>query len=189
MSENQLPIEDRETEIDATPSRAAIWLRSLLRWGTVILIVFALGAIATLYIRVRPLISQVEELQAQTDQLSAELSDAQSELDRLHPLEVDFEDAQLRLDLLRILLDVTSARLALAEEDSLTARFSLTGTENALRSLRGKLTGNQASDLEAMQSRLSLVMDELEQDQFAAKSDLEVIANWVVSLERELFQD
>lgn len=189
MSESPLPIESHETESEATPSRLAAMLRSLLRWGTAVLIVFALGAIATLYIRVRPLASEVDEFQAQADQLSSELSSAQSELDRLRPLEADFEEAQLRLDLLRILLDVTSARLALAEEDALTARFSLSGTEDALQSLSSKLTGNQASDLEAMQSRLRLVLDELEDDQFAARSDLEVIANWVVSLERDIIEE
>jgi outer membrane murein-binding lipoprotein Lpp len=191
MSDTQLPeiLEEHEPATEPKPSRVAGFLRTALRWSAAALVTFTLGIFVALYVRVRPLEAEAQTLQAKVEQLSTDLDQAQAELNRLRPLEADFEAAELRLDLLRILLDVTSARLALAEEDALIARFAISETEEALTSLHAKLSGSQASDLEAIQNRLQLVLSELEDDLFAARSDLEVIANWVVALERDLFEE
>jgi hypothetical protein len=91
------------------------------------------------------------------------------------------------LNLLAVLVDVTTAQLALAQEDDIAARAALTGTDARLGALESTLEGANAEEVAEMSNRLQLVLEEAESDTFAARRDLEILANNLLALERVLF--
>jgi hypothetical protein len=87
-----------------------------------------------------------------------------------------------------VLVDVTTAQLALAEDDPVAAEAALKGTDKKLETIESGVEGDSATAAKAMRDRLATALDELAaDDQFAAKRDLEVIANSLVDLEGALF--
>jgi hypothetical protein len=77
--------------------------------------------------------------------------------------------------------------LALAQDQPGAARNELSGTDSRLASLQDGLDEQPAESVGSMRDRLQLVMAELEGDSFAAERDLEILANNLVDLERQLF--
>jgi hypothetical protein len=88
---------------------------------------------------------------------------------------------------LNVLVDVTTAQLALAQDDDIAARAALTGTAARLTALESTLDGADAIAVAEMGERLQLVLEEVETDSFAARRDLEILANNLLALERVLF--
>ncbi len=82
---------------------------------------------------------------------------------------------------------MTSARLAVEQEDMVSARAALASTDERLAVLEAGLSGQNAEVVAGMRERLGLVLDELGDDAFAARRDLEVLANNLLTLERSLF--
>ncbi len=189
--------EEGAFEVEAMePSRFGRLLRSLLRWSAGLLVVFALGILATWLIRVRPQSANLAELRSDLDAAQGEISALQSEVNALRPLrgentalKEELESTVKHLDLLRVLVDVTSARLALEQEDPTSARAALGATDDRLEALEAGLTGQNAQTVGGMRDRLVLVLDELETDAFAARRDLEILANNLLALERSLFTE
>lgn len=79
--------------------------------------------------------------------------------------------------------------MSLAEDDPLASGATLEVTDSRLEGLQESLSGKNAQDSGEMRERLQLVIDESEEDAFAAKRDLEVISNDAVSLETALFKE
>jgi hypothetical protein len=182
--------EEEEITPEAKPRR----LRRALLWILSLVVIFAAGVVLTWAVRIRPQAAQLEELQAQVVSIQGQLKGQTTELEELRPL-VDenallIEDLALvtaHLDLLSVLVDVTTAQLALAQEDDIAARAALTGTEALLSALEEVLEGSDAEAVVEMSARLQLVLEEVETDRFAARRDLEILANNLLSLERVLF--
>jgi hypothetical protein len=183
-------------DVPKPPSRLVIFLRKLLRWTVGILVIFALGILATWITRVQP---QKDRINALNDKLEAaditveELESRMTELlpvvDENNALKGQLNQAQLQVDVFKVLVDVTTAELALVNEDVLTAKASLSGTDSQLETLQEGLPQADQATIEGMRTRLALVLDELETDVFAAGNDLEVLKNNLVALERSLFGD
>lgn len=175
------------------PSRLGKFARRALRWVTAVVVIFGLGFAATWLVRVRPLMSEVESLEQRADQAEtaqAQLQDRVDELDgveqRNQELEAALLEARGHLDLLAVLVDVTSAQLAIAQEDTAAARLALEDTESKLDALADK-QGEQP--VAPLRERLALVLEELTSDVFAAQRDLEILSNTLVAMERELFSE
>jgi len=175
-------------------SRFGRFLRRALRWASAIVAVFGLGVAATWFNQVRPRINQIQVLEqglatveAQRDQLQAavdELLGVQTENERLRG---ELQETEGRLALLRVLIDVTSAQLGIAQEDPIAAKAALENTSGALEDLGEKLGPGEASTIVALQERLALALEEMEPDIFAAQRDLEILANSLLELERDQF--
>lgn len=169
------------------PSRFTLFLRKLLRWMTGALAVFALGIVLMWLVQVRPRVEEVNDLTKQVEQLNSELDDLNETEAENSILRADLEDTQLHLSLLNILVDVSSAQLALNNGNLETAQASLAETDSKIEILMESLGPDQQETLESMQKRLSLALAEMNEDAFAAQSDLEVLRNSILALERSLF--
>ncbi len=168
-------------------SRTGRWLRSALRWVVAALVIFAAG-VALLWF------AQVQPLRAQAKGLRSDLAAAQTELEALRPLREENEALQAevaldqsRLLLLRSMVDVTSAQVAIALGRPDDAAEALVQTDERLASLLNTLTDSQARDqVRQMRERLTLAVSEISDDVFAAQNDLEVLASDLAALERSL---
>jgi hypothetical protein len=175
-------------------SRFGRFLRRTLRWATATVVVFGLGVAATWFNQVRPRINQVQLLEqglatveVQRDQLQTAVDELQGVQAENEVLQAELQETEGRLALLRVLVDVTSAQLGIAQEDPIAAKAALENTAAALVDLGAKLGPGQASTMAALQDRLTLVQADLEADIFAAQRDLEILANSLLEVERDQF--
>ncbi len=174
------------------PSKISRFLSRALRWVTGIVVVFALGVVATWVAKVSPLTKEVNSLQQDLGSIQAQLEAAQAEVEALQPLQgenaslkAEIAKSAQRMDLLSVLVDVTTAQLAMAQDDPIAAKAALAGTDERLRTLDEELVG--ADTVEGLRNRLALVIEELDDNIFAAQKDLQILSNNLISLERSLF--
>lgn len=175
--------------------RLAGWSRKALRWIVAAGVVFALGVAVVWVMRVQPQMREIRDLSQSRDSIQKELTSAQSELDQLRPLKdqnakltSQLDEANRRLSVLSVLVDVTTAQLALAQDQPLSAQAALKNTDAKMANLESSLSGTPATNVKGMRNRLGLIMNELQSgDRFAAQRDLEVVANSLVDLENTLF--
>jgi phosphoenolpyruvate-protein kinase (PTS system EI component) len=188
MSEIEgVPAETAETAAPAAPeSRLTRLLKRALRWVVAALVVFVLGVAATWFSQVRPRAAEVARLQEA-------LAAAETELEALRPLEAENQALGEQNTLLRqqvylveALVDVTSARVALLLGEPEAARAALAGTDERLYLLTQVLDETTAAQVQPMRDRLAQALQELDGDLFAARSDLEVLANALANLLRAL---
>ncbi|MEJ2010595.1 MAG: hypothetical protein P8X64_00040 [Anaerolineales bacterium] len=191
--EPEPPVEPESAEPE--PSGPGL-LRRILVWAVVVLLVFALGVGACWLTQVQPQRDRIASLEQRAQSAEAQVASLQAEVTRLSPFEAENESLQAQLkrssqhlDLLFVLVDVTSAQLAMAQEDAVAAKAALTGTDARLSGLESDLEGSQADTVKGLRERLTLVKEEVDSDEFAARRDLEILANNLLSLERSLFGD
>jgi hypothetical protein len=184
---------DGEAMETTEESRLGRFFKRALRWVVVVLVIFTLGVVAMQIVRVGPLVDERNNLDQSLAEAQATQQDLQAELNRLEGVEAENEEltrslqqSEARLAVLNILVDVTRAQLALAQEDtdSVAAALQETGEKlNLLRDLVG------AGELDGLRERLVLVLSEVDGDPFAAERDLEILANTLLEIERELATD
>lgn len=174
------------------PSRLRLLLNRALRWIVVFMLVFALGIVATWVIRVSPAQAEVKSLQAELDALQDQITTLDDQVQSLLPLEEEnaslleqIAQTEQQMAIRGVLVDVTSAQLAMAQEDTFAAKAALAGTDDRLQKLDIELVGTDT--LEGLRTRLALVVDEIDSDAFAAQRDLQILANNLITLERSLF--
>jgi hypothetical protein len=178
------------TDGGAQDSRVGGFLKRALRWVVIFLVVFTLGIVAMQFVRVRPLTEERDSLSQSLAESQVAQQELEQEIDRLEGVEQEnqalseaLQKAEVKLALLNILVDVTRAQLALAQEDPVRVAAALQGTGEKLGILRDLM---QDSDLEGIHERLVLVLSEADGDPFAAERDLEILANILLEIEREL---
>jgi hypothetical protein len=163
------------------------WLRSALRWAVAIALVFTAGVVLLWFTQVRPLRAQMESLRSDLDAAQVELEDLRPLREEDEALQAEATLAQSRLLLLRSMVDVTSAQVALALGRQEEASDALLPTDERLASLLNLLTDVQTRDqVRQMRERLALAASEISDDTFAAQNDLEVLASDLAALERSL---
>ena len=173
-------------------SRVGRFLKRVFRWAVLLLVVFTMGVVAMQFVQVRPLRAERNSLDQSLAEAETTQQDLQAEIDRLEGVEAEnrvlaetLNQAEARLVLLNVLVDVTRAQLALAQDDPVRVAAALQGTGEKLRSLRDLLGPSAASELEGLRERLVLVLSEVDGDPFAAERDLEILANTLLEIERE----
>jgi cell division protein FtsB len=181
---------DLEAEVPEE-SRIGRFLRRALRWITGFVVIFALGFGSTWLARVQPLQREVEQLEATLsdtndarDRLQQQVDELEGVREENQSLAAALQENQGQLELLNILVDVTTAQLAIAQENPAAAAAALSDTDARLIEL-GKTLGSQ--QVAPLRERLALVIEEVEVDIFAAQRDLEILANTLISMERDLF--
>lgn len=190
--EAEVPL-DQDIEV-TEPTAAPRRLRRILLWALSLIVILAAGVILTWVIRVQPQAEQIASLDAAIITLQDQVDEQSQELKELRPLvaqndklESELALSNAHLDLLTVLVDVTTAQLALAQEDDIAARAALTGTGERLEALETSLEGANAVEVREMNDRLQLVIAEVQSDAFAARRDLEILTNNLLALERVLF--
>ncbi len=176
-----------------TKKKGSGFLRTCLFWTVGLLGIFALGIAATWVLQVRPRSAQIEKLGVQAATLQAEVIDLEGRLDLLLPLED--ENAALLVEatamdqgqaLLRVLLSVKTAQMALMMDDAADALEGLENTREDLERVAQGTTGAEAEVLQDLINRLDLIQSEIDRDPEAAYQDLEILANTLVTLEHAI---
>jgi len=199
--ENQTPIPESAQDLPPQGKESpkpekrtlSIW-RRMFRFLLVMLIIFGLGALVvifTLYIPLREQLTSAEtRIEELSDQRASEINSAKEEIDRLSSIEDKFGDTQAELDelliqnlILKIRLDLISAKLALVSDEPQQASQALSETGGRITDLK-KLAGvQQQKNVENLETRLELVLSEIDEETFAAISDLEVMLDILEELE------
>jgi hypothetical protein len=178
----------------APPARSRSWRSQALRWTTGLLVVFALGLGATWLAQVRPLQQQVAVLEgAQATSLAslAELQAQVAQMEAVRAENVALTVGQAKLEqsfaLLNARVGTLKAQLVLAAGGGVQqAAQALAGADAELAALEQAVAGSQQVSVQTLRERLALAMSELESDPFAARRDLEVLANGLETMEKAL---
>ncbi len=85
-------------------------------------------------------------------------------------------------------MDVTTAQLAVAQEEPIKAKAALEDTTLRLADLQRRVPEEEVDRVRSARERLALVLDEVETDIFAAQRDLEILANQLLEMDRDLFE-
>lgn len=200
--------EDENGElVEAKPvdSKARRFFRRLIRWTVGLLIIFGLGLLTGIYVFYRPSLNEsensIQQISADLDDANERILDLQTEISglkaqiaSLEPFEnenVDLLAAQdsfrLHIAILEARVDVASARLPLVAAESAQARVYLDKTGESLDLIIELLDPDQREVGLAMVDRLNLVLSEIDDDPYAAESDLDVLATKLLELEDALF--
>jgi hypothetical protein len=155
--------------------------------------IFALGIAATWVLQVRPRSVQIEKLGVHGATAQAEVVDLEERLDLLLPLEeenaallVETAAMNQELALLRVLLNVKTAQMALMMDEVADAEERLENSREDLERVSQGMTGAEAEVLRDLINRLDLIQSEIDRDPEAAAQDLEILANTLVTLERAI---
>jgi len=181
----EIPDDDEIPSVPVKPKRR---LRRFLFWMLYITGVFALGLVAMWFLRVGPLSTELDKTRVEIESLESELEDLRPMQAENEQLSDALETSESHLQLLSVLVNVTSAKLALAQEDMIAAKAALAGTRDSLLELEEKLSAEDAETVRGLIDRLELVQGEVDTDEFAANRDLEILANTLLSLEGSLFR-
>jgi len=196
-----------EAGMPAEPEKRAVNQPMLrfLRWALAFFIVFSLGAllvIVTVFVpsqrRVQQSVERYEQLEgisaADLDQANQRIAELERQVDSLSAFEARNQELQTELDQARLHVvilsarsDVAQARLALAKQDPTKARVVLSNTGDTLKSLETLLKPDQRKVVTDLQNRLGLILDEIEENAYAAESDLDVLATSLLELEDAYF--
>lgn len=201
------PVEEAIPKEPAVESKTRRFFRKAIRWTIGLLIVFGLGLLAGIFLLYRPAIQEAENSMrvvavdlADSNQEIADLRDQISGLEAqiagLQPLKTENEALlaaqdgfNLHIAILNARLDVTAARLALSGDESARALITLEKTADSLERIGTFLEPEQRDMVTAMVQRLDLVLSEIENDPYAAQSDLDVLATNLLQLEDALFSE
>jgi hypothetical protein len=208
ISEDLEPLEEVEpVETEMEESRARRFFRGLIRWTAGILIIFGLGLITGIYAFHRPAIQKAEatiqQLRSDLDSKNAQIQDLQNQIadlkaqvSALEPFEETNQellgaqsDFRLHIAILDARVDVANALLSLSKGETAQARVLLNNTGDTIDRINDLLEADQRDVVAAMAQRLELVLSEIDDDPYAAESDLDVLATNLLQLEDALFAD
>jgi cell division protein FtsL len=208
--EDELLPEEEAVSVEAEveeESKARQIFRRLIRWTAGLLIIFGLGFITAIFTLYRPAVQgsevKIQQLNADINSkeskildLQNQISDLNNQIAELMPLEktnndllatqVDF---QLHVAILDARVDIATALLSLKEDDNAQALVILDKTDQTLDTIGRLLEPAQRDVVASMTQRLELVMSEIDDDPYAAESDLDVLATNLLQLEDALFSD
>jgi len=183
------------------------FFRKGLIWLVVIVIAFSAGMAADHFLRYQPLSDAHGETRAELDQARQDLSDLQAEIDHLNRLnqeagesiaELETEKKNLQdeiettvthLHLFQVLVDVSSARVALFRENVVEAKATLVNTQQRLEELLPRIAEFNPALAEDMPQRLNLIISGLDRDTETALIDLELITSDLLDIEETVFGD
>ncbi len=194
-----------DAEAPKEESKIRRFFRALLRWTLGLLIVFGIGFLTAVYLLYRPEVQntrdlqgqlqnekqmageQVTELEGQIDGLEAQIADLEPLATKNEELLAVQGEFELHIAILDARLDVSNAIMALATDDPARARVSLDQTGEALSKVSSLLPEDQRDIVTSLEQRLELVLSEMEDDPYAAQSDLDVLEKRLLEMEDALF--
>ncbi len=175
-------------------SRLNRFLVRALRWVIGILVVMGLGALLVVITLYRPLQRSLGESQGQGEQAQQRIADLESQVESLSTFEAKNQDLQSELDkaelhvaILSARTDVATAQLALAQNDQAKARLVLSKTPDTFEKLENLLEPGKKKLATDMQARLELAVKGIGGNNYAAASDLDVLATGLTELENAYF--
>jgi len=175
-------------------SKARRFFRQALRWVLGVLIVFGLGYLTAIFALYRPTTQELSRASGELEAARDQIATLEARVEELKPLETKNEELlaaqdeyELHIAILNARLDVAMARLALVQGDIAKAQITLRNTDDTLAKIKTLLPEAQSDVVTAMEDRLELTLSEIEEDPYAAQSDLDVLATNLLQLEDSLF--
>ncbi len=191
--EIQEPVGEPEEEKKEL-SRVGRFFRKLSIWLVVISIAFGAGVGTFYFLRFQPLQEKLNQRTQALGEAEEEIASLESEIERLSAfeernleLEAEIEQTRVHITILSARSSVSNALLALSEDNLAEAKLALDKVGRTLEKLKTMLNEDQVEVVVNMQQRHELIMEELEEDRFSARSDLEVLSSKLGSLENTLF--
>lgn len=174
--------------------RAKGFLRKLLMWIVGVIGVFALGVGVAYVFLVRDLQSSNDDLKVQVEALQAEQATIEGSLRaecdaEMAAVQAEVDEANLHVQLVNALVDVSSARVALGQDDLVGIRAALAGTDERLASLQDGLGTDGTTAVKALRDQLAALLDNLGQDALTLDNELERLTSNLLALERSLFSE
>ncbi|HEY9089905.1 MAG TPA: hypothetical protein VIO36_17165 [Anaerolineaceae bacterium] len=168
-------------------SRFNRFMRRLLRWALLVVVLFGAGVIVTYLFLYRPLQARANLAQSNLEQAQRDLSSAQSRLNeaegQLKSMQTQVEQAaqdvtraKNRAALQTVRTDLALARLALANKDGPAARTALVQAQNDLAQMLPTLQTADANLAESVTGRLEIILNELNRDPTTAISDMDILS-------------
>lgn len=175
-------------------SRMRRFTRALLRWLVIVLVLFAAGVAVIYFTRVQPLEAQQKQAIATETALKKEntgLQQLRSDNAILTSANKDLNamlaQDKAHMELLRALNNVNSARMFLALEDLANSKKALGPVKDELTAI-GTFANDQAT-VKPILDRLNLVLIEIDGNAQTAASDLGIMNDQLVQLEKQLFPE
>lgn len=185
-----------EKESPKKPSHLGRLFTKVVRWTAGIGMIFAFGVALTWLVRVAPLVRDLNGVQGDLATAIAEIDDLELALEGMQALEqsnvalqAELAAAEQHINLLKILSDVSTARLALANDNPAAAHSALVDTDARMSRLQESLDGEDANAIVGLRVRLQQAVSEIDTNMFAADGDLGIMANDLLSLERKLYDN
>ncbi len=174
-----------------------LWRATLITL-VVIAAIFLAGVLTYHFTRYAPLNETLRQTQSELakanqtlGEMEARLADAEKRAAALESdnqtLKSERDAARTHLELLRVLVEVDNARLALFQGDAEGAKAALTNTPDRLKTLGPKIAEFDAGLAQSMPQRLSLIISGLDRDVETAKIDLELFTKDLLGVEARLF--
>lgn len=175
-------------------SRPKSFLQRSVRWLLGFLVVAGLGALLVIFTLYIPLRQKLDQSLVEVDQVKQQVVELEGNIEQISPLETENQDLQVELDqadlhvaLLSARADIATAQLALAQEDPDKARLALKDTGKTLKKLESLLKSEDRQRITDLLSRLDLAVKGIGVNNYAASSDLDVLATGLIELENDYF--
>jgi uncharacterized coiled-coil DUF342 family protein len=134
---------------------------------------------------------KISNLQEQIGKLTTQVQEANNKVTALNSesntLKAEAENASAHLELYRILVDVSNARVALFQKDVKGAKAALINTQKRLDALLPLISKYDPNLKESLPQRLSLIVSGLDRDTETVKIDLELFAKDLLEVESKMF--
>lgn len=171
------------------PSRFQRFLRKALLWITFMAIFFLAGVVALQVLRLRPTESRLEIVESQLEQANQKLSQLESFEAENQILLEELETTTAHLELLQVLVDVNTARLALITGDQETAEKALEGTDKHLETILLQIASFDSTLAETLPQRLNLIKSNILTDPDTAAVDFDLLMKDLLKVETALFSE
>jgi chromosome segregation ATPase len=170
------------------------FVRKLLLWVIGLAVVFGLGVGVAWFTLVRDIRTENNDLQSQVSTLEAERATIEESVRadcdaKIADIQAQADEANLHVQLVNALVDVSSARVALGQDDLVGIRAALAGTDDRLASLQAGLGADGTTAVQALRDQLKDLLDNLGQDPLSLDQDLERLTANLLALERSLFSE
>ncbi len=175
-------------------SKARLIFRRILVWLVVITLAFAGGFFLDATLRYQPEKTLVEDLRADLEKSAAEITSLEDEIEKLNlfkdqntALTEEINQVTIHITLLSARAAVADTRLALEQDRRADTKLALDKIGSTLETLTTLVNEDQAEVVNTMIQRQQLIVLELDDDSFSARTDLEVLAARLGALENNLF--
>lgn len=184
-------IEEKSNDTPKPVRQMPTWLHSFLRWGLIILVAFALGAVLVTLVFHLPLQQEYKQVSSDLENATVEITDLTSQVDDLtaanQGLQQNLDSADLQTSITSSLAEIRAARLAIGVNDPAGARLATTQVIQSLDTLASLIDKDHIDIVTNMQEKANQANLDLQTELVSALPALEQLDNNLVSLLDTLF--
>lgn len=172
-------------------------MRSLLFWLALVIVLLALGALATYILLYRPTDQMLRQANVRATESAVDLSRAKFDLDKaqadLQTAQSQQEDAQNRLgteltrvQVLRMMSSLKTAQIAIQARDAAGASKALAAAQDMVNQVKPRLDKIDPNEFSTLQALFTLVNNGLAKDMTLASQDLDRLITELARLDNAL---